>query len=50
MKALLWIAIAIAVVIVIKELAWIGKSDIALLFIGLGVAVALQGAYLLLRR
>jgi len=47
MKYLLWISLIIAAIIVVNEIMWIGRSDLAWLFIGLGVAVGLQSIYLL---
>jgi len=47
MKYLLWISLIIAAIIVINEIMWIGKSDLAWLIIGLGVAVGLQSIYLI---
>jgi len=47
MKYLPWISLIIAVIVVINEIMWIGKSDLAWVFIGLGVAVGLQSIYLI---
>ena len=49
-KALLWISLIIAVIIVIKELGWLGKSDLAPVILSLGIAIALQGVYLLVKK
>jgi hypothetical protein len=46
MKYLPWISLIIAVIVVINEITWIGKSDLAWIIIGLGVAVGLQSIYL----
>jgi len=47
MKYLLWISLIIAAIIVINEIMWIGKSELAWVLIGLGVAVGLQSIYLI---
>jgi len=47
MKYLPWISLIIAAIVVITEITWIGKSDLAWLLIGLGVALGLQAIYLL---
>jgi hypothetical protein len=46
MKYLPWISLIIAVIVVINEITWIGKTDLAWIIIGLGVAVGLQSIYL----
>jgi len=50
MKVLLWASLVIAIIIFIKELAWLGKTDLALVIIGLAVAIGLQAGYLLWRK
>jgi len=47
MKYLLWTSLIITAIVIINEIAWIGRSDLAWIFIGLGVAVGLQAIYLL---
>jgi hypothetical protein len=46
MKYLPWISLIIAAIVVINEITWIGKTDLAWIIIGLGVAVGLQSIYL----
>jgi len=46
MKYLPWISLIIAAIVVINEIMWIGKSDLAWVLIGLGTAVGLQAIYL----
>ncbi len=46
MKYLPWISLIIAAIVVINEIMWIGKTDLAWIIIGLGVAVGLQSIYL----
>jgi len=41
MKFLPWISLIIAVIVVINEFTWVGKSDLAWMLIGLGVSVIL---------
>ncbi len=50
MKYLLWTSLIIVVVLAISELAWIGKSDLAWVILGLAIAVGLQAAYLLFKK
>jgi len=50
MKVLLWASLVIVVIIAIKELTWLGKSDLALVILGVAVAVGLQAVYLLRRK
>lgn len=47
MKYLSWISLIIAAIVIINEATWIGRSDLAWVIIGLGVAVGLQSIYLL---
>jgi len=47
MKYLPCISLIIAGIVVINEIMWIGKTDLAWILIGLGVAVGLQAIYLL---
>jgi len=47
MKYLLWISLIIVAIIVVNEIMWIGRSDLAWLLIGLGAAVGLQSIYLI---
>ena len=50
MKILLWAALIIVIIIVINELFWIGKSELAWVIIGLAVAMGLQVVYLLIKK
>lgn len=50
MKYLLWTSLIIVVILVINELVWIGKSDLAWVILGLAIAVGLQAAYLLFKK
>lgn len=50
MRVLLWASLLIAIIIFVKELGWIGKSDLAPVIIGLAVAVGLQAGYLLWKK
>jgi len=47
MKYLPHISLIIAIIIVIDEVIWIGKSSLAWVIIGLGVAAGLQAIYLI---
>jgi len=50
MKALLWVSVIVVVIIFFQELAWIGKSGLAPVIIGLAVAIGLQAGYLLWKK
>jgi hypothetical protein len=50
MRVLLWVSLAIAVIIFVKEVGWIGKSDLAPVIMGIAVAVGLQAGYLLWKK
>jgi hypothetical protein len=50
MKYLLWVSLIIVIIIVINELFWLGKSDLALVIIGLAVALGLQVVYLIIKK
>jgi len=50
MKYLLWASLIIVIILVINELTWLGKSDLAWVIIGLAVAMGLQVAYLLIKK
>ncbi len=50
MKYLPWISLIIAVIVIINEAMWIGKSDLAWVLIGLGVAVGFQSIYLIAKK
>lgn len=50
MKILLWASLIIVIIIIINELFWIGKSDLAWVIIGLAVAMGLQAVYLLAKK
>jgi len=47
MKTLLYISIAIAGLIFLSELSWLGDSDLAPVIIGICIAIGLQGIYLI---
>ncbi len=49
MKYLLWAALIIVIIIVINELFWLGKSELAKVILGLAVAIGLPVVYLLIR-
>jgi len=49
MKYLLWTSFIIVIVVVINELTWLGRTDLAWVILGLAVAVGLQVVYLLIR-
>ncbi len=50
MKGLLWASLLIVIIIIINEIFWIGKSDLAWVIIGLAVAMGLQAVYLLVKK
>jgi len=50
MRFLLWASLVIAGIIAIKEIWWLGRSDLAPVIMGLAVAVGLQAGYLLKRK
>jgi hypothetical protein len=50
MKTLLWASLIIVIIIAIIELFWLGKSDLALVILGLAVAMGLQAVYLLIKK
>lgn len=45
MKYLPWASLIIAGIVVVNEITWIGKSDLAWVLIGLGVSVVLLAVY-----
>jgi hypothetical protein len=47
MKSLLYISIAIIGLIFIKEIGWLGKTDLAPVILGICIAIGLQGIYLI---
>lgn len=47
MNNLVYISIFLAGWVVVQEFSWIGKSDLAWIFILLAVAIGLQGIHLL---
>jgi len=49
MKFLLWAALIIVIIIVINELFWLGRSELAIVILGLAVAIGLPVVYLLIR-
>ena len=50
MKILLWASLIIVIIIVIYELFWLGRSELALVILGLALAIGLQTAYLLCKK
>jgi len=50
MKYLLWASLVIVIIIVINELTWLGRSDLAWVIIGLAVAIGLQTVYLIRKK
>jgi len=50
MRALLWGSLVIGVIIFFKETAWLGKGDLAIIFMGLAIAIILQAGYLLSKK
>lgn len=44
---LLYTSVFLAGLIIIQELSWIGKTDLAAVILGLAIAVGSQGIYLL---
>ena len=50
MKSLLWASLIIVIIVTITELAWLGKTGLAWVILGLAVAVGLQAVYLLRKK
>ncbi len=50
MKILLWVSLIIICVIIINELFWLGRSELAIVILGLAVAVGLTVVYLLRKK
>ena len=50
MIGLLWVSLTVVVIIAINEFFWLGKSELALVIIGLAVALGLQTVYLLIKK
>jgi len=50
MKVLLWASLIIVIIVVINELTWLGRSDLAWVILGLAVAMGLQVVYLLRKK
>jgi len=50
MKGLLWVSIVIAAIVAIYELTWLGRSELALVILGLAIAMVLQAVYLLKKK
>ena len=50
MKYLLWAALVIVIIIVINELFWLGRSELAKVILGLAVAIGLPVVYLLTKK
>jgi len=46
-KYLLWSSLTIAIIVIIQELVWIGRSNLAWVILILAIAVGLQALYLL---
>ncbi len=47
MRYLIYISLLIVGLIAINELSWIGKTDLAMVVIGIALSVFLQGLYLI---
>ena len=47
MKILLQISLVLVGFVFLTELAWIGKSDLAVVIMGLAIAIGLQAIYLI---
>lgn len=47
MKKLLYISLFISGWVVLNELSYLGRTDLALVIVGLAIAIGLQAAYLL---
>jgi len=50
MKILLWASLVIVIILVINEITWLGRSDLAWVILGLAVAMGLQVVYLLIKK
>lgn len=50
MKGLLWASLVIVIIVVINEITWLGKSDLAWVILGLAVAIGLPVVYLLIKK
>ena len=50
MKILLWASLVIVIIIVINELTWLGRSDLAWVILGLAIAIGLQAIYFLRKK
>jgi len=50
MKILLWASLIIVIMITINEFFWIGKSELAIVILGLAVAIGLPVVYLLRKK
>ena len=50
MKVLLWVSVIIAAIVFFQELAWIGKTSLAPVIMGLAVAIGLLAGYLLWKK
>ena len=46
-KGLLWASLAIVIIVVINELFWLGRTDLAWVILGLAIALGLQAVYLI---
>jgi hypothetical protein len=47
MRTILWVSLVIVIVVVIVELAWLAKTSLSWVLLGLAVAIGLQAIYLL---
>jgi hypothetical protein len=50
MKILLWASLIVAIIVVINEITWLGKTSLAWVIIALAVAIGLQAVYLLIKK
>jgi len=50
MKYLIWLALVVAAVVIINEIAYIGETSLAWVVIGLAVAVGALSIYLLVEK
>lgn len=49
-KSLLWISLVIAVILLINEFFWLGKSSLSWVIMALAIAIGLQAIYLLAKK
>ena len=50
MKYLIWLALAIAVGVIVNEIAYIGETNLAWVMIGLAAAIGVLSSYLLVEK